>query len=78
MKKKNLPLLQNIEITGVAAEGKAFAKITDDQLQINNMVVFVPYCVPGDIVDLQVTKKKHSFMEARVARLIKQSDKRCE
>ncbi len=78
MKKKNLPLLQNIEITGVAAEGKAFAKITDDQLQINNMVVFVPYCVPGDIVDLQVTKKKHSFMEARVARLIKPSDKRCE
>lgn len=78
MKKKNRPLLQNIEITGVAAEGKAFAKITDDQLQINNMVVFVPYCVPGDIVDLQVTKKKHSFMEARVARLIKQSDKRCE
>lgn len=78
MKKKNLPLLEHIEITGVAAEGKAFAKITDDQLQINNMVVFVPYCVPGDIVDLQVTKKKHSFMEARVARLIKQSDKRCE
>lgn len=78
MKKKNLPLLEHIEITGVAAEGKAFAKITDDQLQINNMVVFVPYCVPGDIVDLQVTKKKHSFMEARVARLIKPSDKRCE
>ncbi len=51
MKKKNLPLLEHIEITGVAAEGKAFAKITDDQLQINNMVVFVPYCVTTNNCD---------------------------
>ena len=71
MKKKNLPILENITITGVAAEGKALARVDD-------MVVFVPYCVPGDIVDLQVTKKKHSFMEARVLRLVKPSDKRCE
>ncbi|MBQ4508869.1 MAG: 23S rRNA (uracil(1939)-C(5))-methyltransferase RlmD [Paludibacteraceae bacterium] len=71
MKKKNLPLLENIEITGIAAEGKALARV-DEQ------VVFVPYCVPGDIVNLQVTKKKHSFMEARVEKIIRPSDKRCE
>lgn len=71
MKKKNLPLYENIEITGVAAEGKALVRIDD-------MVCFVPYCVPGDIVDLQVTKKKHSFMEARVERFVKLSDKRTE
>ncbi len=71
MKKKNLPLLEHVEITGVAAEGKAIARVDD-------MVVFVPYCVPGDVVDLQVTKKKHSFMEARVARLITPSAHRCE
>ena len=71
MKKKNLPLLEHITITGVAAEGKALARVDD-------IVVFVPYCVPGDVVDLQVTKKKHSFMEARVARLISSSEKRCE
>jgi len=70
-KKKNLPLLQNIEITGIAAEGKALTRIDD-------CVVFVPYCVPGDIVDLQITKKKHNFMEARVERFVKYSDKRCE
>jgi len=70
MKKKNLPLLENIEITGIAAEGKALARVDD-------MVVFVPYCVPGDIVDLQVTKKKHSFMEARVAHIVKPSQNRC-
>ena len=71
MKKKNLPLLKDIEITGIAAEGKALTRIDD-------MVVFVPYCVPGDIVDLQVTKKKHSFMEARVERIVKPSEERCE
>ena len=71
MKKKNLPLLENVTITAVAAEGKALARI-DDQ------VVFVPYCVPGDIVDLQVTRKKHSFMEARVVRVVQPSPQRCE
>ena len=71
MKKKNLPLLKDITITGIAAEGKALTRIDD-------MVVFVPYCVPGDIVDLQVTKKKHSFMEARVERIVKPSEERCK
>jgi len=71
MKKKNLPILENIEITGIAAEGKALTRVDD-------MVVFVPYCVPGDIVDLQVTRKKHSFMEAKVLRMIRPSEHRCE
>lgn len=71
MKKKNLPLIENVEITGIAAEGKALTRI-------NDMVVFVPYCVPGDVVDLQVTKRKHSFMDARVERIVRPSDKRCE
>ncbi len=70
-KKKNLPLYENILIIGIAAEGKALTRI-------NDCVVFVPYCVPGDIVDLQITKKKHNFMEARVERFVKYSDRRCE
>ena len=70
-KKKNLPLLENIEITGIAAEGKALTRVDD-------MVLFVPYCVPGDIVDIQVTRKKHSFMEGRVERIVKPSPVRCE
>ena len=69
-KKKPLPLLEDIEITGVAAEGKALCRIDD-------CVVFVPFCVPGDIVDLQVTRKKHSFMEARVEKLKQPSPVRC-
>ena len=71
MKKKNLPVFENIEITGVAAEGKALVRI-------NDIVCFVPNCVPGDIVDLQITKKKHSFMEARVLRIVEPSKVRCE
>ena len=70
-KKKNLPIIENVEITGVAAEGKALVRI-------NDIVTFVPNCVPGDVVDLQVTKKKHSFMEAKVLRVVKPSAIRCE
>lgn len=70
-KKKNLPIIEHVEITGVAAEGKALVRIDD-------IVTFVPNCVPGDIVDLQVTKKKHSFMEAKVLRVVQPSAIRCE
>jgi len=58
-KKKPLPLLENITITDYAAEGKALARVDD-------MVVFVPWAVPGDVCDLQVRRKKHSFMEAEI------------
>jgi len=55
--KKPMPVLEGITITAVAAEGKALARVDDK-------VVFVPFVVPGDVVDLQVKRKKHSFMEA--------------
>lgn len=60
-KKKPLPVLENITITDFAAEGKSLARVDD-------MVVFVPWAVPGDVCDLQVRRKKHSFMEAEVIR----------
>ncbi len=56
-KRKELPLLEKVTITDVAAEGKAIARVDD-------MVVFVPYVVPGDVVDLQVKRKKHHYAEA--------------
>lgn len=70
-KKKALPILENITITDVAAEGKAIAKIDD-------MVVFVPYVVPGDVVDLQVTRKKSKYAEARPLRFLTYSKERQE
>ena len=56
-KKKELPLLEKVTITDVAAEGKAVAKV-------NELVIFVPYVVPGDVVDLQVKRKKNHYAEA--------------
>jgi 23S rRNA (uracil1939-C5)-methyltransferase len=57
--KKELPLLEKVLITDVAAEGKAIAKV-------NDLVIFVPYAVPGDVVDLQIKRKKHNYAEAKV------------
>ena len=70
-KKKSLPILENVMITGVASEGKAIAKV-------NEVVTFVPFAVPGDVVNLQVTKKKRSFMEARVIDFVEKSAVRSE
>jgi len=56
--KKTLPLLKNVSVTDVAAEGKAIAKV-------DNMVVFLPYVAPGDVVDIQLLRKKNSYAEGR-------------
>lgn len=76
-KKKPLPIFENITITDIAAEGKALVRITipeHDGTPESQLVVFVPFCVPGDVVDLQITKKKHSYAEARVIRFHQYSD----
>lgn len=70
-KKKDWPLLENVEITDVAAEGKSLVRI-------NDMVIFVPFVVPGDIVDLKILKKKHSYAEAVAVKFHKYSDVRAE
>lgn len=70
-KKKALPILENITITDIAAEGKCLVRV-------NDLVVFVPFCVPGDVVDLQIKRKKHSYAEAEVVRFHKLSDVREE
>ena len=61
-KKKQLPLLENITIQAVAAEGKSLARVDD-------LVVFAPYVVPCDVVDLQVRRKNHSYAEAEVVNI---------
>lgn len=68
-KKKTLPLLEKVTITDVAAEGKALAKV-------NDLVVFVPYVVPGDVVDLQVKRKKNKYAEAVAVKFHEFSPKR--
>lgn len=72
-KRKELPELGNIEITGVAAEGKALAKIRLDQQRPEQLVLFVPYAAPGDIVDIKIDKKKHNFAEGHITKIINPS-----
>ncbi len=68
-RKKPLPLLENIAITGIAAEGKAIARHGDK-------VMFVPFAAPGDIADVQVTKKRRNYLEGRIVKLHNKSDRR--
>ena len=65
------PLIENVEIEKIAAEGKSIAHVEEK-------VLFVPNTVPGDIVDVQVTRKRKSFMEGYITRVWKYSDIRVE
>ena len=67
--KKPLPLLEGVRIEAVAAEGKCL-------FHWNDLVVFVPFCVPGDVCDVQIRRKKHSFAEGEVVRFIEYSNVR--
>lgn len=69
-KKKPLPILKGIEISGIAAEGKALARVKYREEDESPIVIFVPYCAVGDIVDVQVDRKKHSYAEAHIINLI--------
>lgn len=70
-KKRDLPFIEGLEITTLAAEGKAMGKY-------NDIVVFVPLTVPGDVVDVQVRSHRRRFMEASVVRYVKKSPLREE
>lgn len=69
--RKPQPIYPSVEIVDIAAEGKAIAKI-------DNMIVFIPFVVPGDIVDLQLSRKKKNYAEGKPIRFEKYSDIRTE
>ena len=68
-KNKPLPIYENVEIMDVGAEGKAIAKV-------DGFVIFTTHVIPGDIVDLQVIKKKEKYQEAKVIRIRENSPDR--
>ena len=70
-KKNKYPLLENIEITGVAAEGKALARH-------DGKVIFVNYAAPGDTIDVQITKQKSAWAEGRMTALKEASARRVQ
>ena len=70
-RKTELPLLEQVEIADAGAEGMAVARV-------DGLVVFVPYVVPGDVVDVQLYKKKKNYAEGRAVRLLRPSPLRVE
>ena len=70
-KKKTDIIIENVLIEGVAAEGKAIARI-------DGVVLFVEYAVPGDVVNVKIIKKKKNYMEGVITSMIKPSEQRME
>lgn len=70
-KKKELPLLENVEITDVAAEGNSLARV-------NDFVVFIPFGAPGDVADVKIDRRKRNYAEGHIERLTRPSDIRVE
>ena len=68
---KQLPLLEQVEITDAGAEGMSVARV-------DGLVVFVPFVVPGDVVDIQLYKKKRSYAEGRAVHFHRLSPLRVE
>jgi 23S rRNA (uracil1939-C5)-methyltransferase len=64
-------LLENVVILDAGSEGKAIARVDD-------RVVFVPYAVPGDVVDIQVVAKKKKFFEGRITAIHQRSERRID
>lgn len=70
-KRKKLPFIERLEITDFAAEGKSIGRYRD-------IVVFVPWLVPGDIADIQVIRKRKRYMEGTPVSIHHYSDIRVD
>src|SRR4051812_19990202 len=66
--KKNFAL-ENLEVIDISTEGKAIARN-------EGLVVFIEGAVPGDLVDVMVHRKKNSFAEAKVEKIVRLSPER--
>jgi 23S rRNA (uracil1939-C5)-methyltransferase len=66
---KDKKVYEQVEIIDAGSEGKAVARVGE-------LVIFVPFVVPGDIVDIQVTWRKRKYVEGKAIKFHKYSDKR--
>jgi 23S rRNA (uracil1939-C5)-methyltransferase len=69
--KKPLPILENVSVTDAGTEGQSIGRVDD-------MVVFIKDAVPGDVVDVQLTRKKNKFREGKAIAIHSYSDKRVD
>ncbi len=70
-RKEGLPVFEKVEIIDAGAEGKAVGRV-------NDRVIFVPFVVPGDVIDIQATKKRKSYYEGKAIWFHHFSEKRTE
>ncbi|MDE7368698.1 MAG: TRAM domain-containing protein, partial [Muribaculaceae bacterium] len=70
-KRKELPVLTDITITGVAAEGNSIARH-------NDMVIFIPFGAPGDVADVKIDRKRRTYAEGHIVNLKTPSPVRVE
>lgn len=70
-KRKKLPVIEKLEIVDIGSEGKSIARNDD-------VVVFITKVIPGDIVDVQVTRKRKNFLEGYPVKFHKYSEDREE
>jgi len=70
-RKRELPVLENVSITDIGAEGNAVARV-------DNLVVFVPMLIPGDVVDLKVIRKRKKYLEGKVLKFREYSTDRID
>lgn len=68
-KKKNLPIIEQVQVIDASSDGQAVGRIDD-------IVLFIKNAVPGDIVDVQITRKKNKFREGNVIHTHQYSEKR--
>lgn len=83
-RKKPIPLLEKVSIETAGAKGKCIARVSlpvglpEEGKESCEMVVFVTGVVPGDVADLQITRKKRRYLEARPVRFHAYSKDRVE
>ena len=69
--KREPEYIEDVEIVDAGSEGMSVAKP-------EGRVVFIPFGVPGDVVDIEVYKRKKNFFEGKILNFKKQSEKRVE
>ena len=73
MRKKRPPLIiENIQLTTAGAKGAAIGKTEEGK------TVFVRNAVPGDLVNIRVTKRNKRFFEGIVTEVLKESEDRIQ
>jgi 23S rRNA (uracil1939-C5)-methyltransferase len=68
-KKKPLPVIEQVHVIDASSDGQAVGRVDD-------VVVFIKNAVPGDVVDVQITRKKNKFREGKAIHTQQYSNKR--